>query len=196
MEGLYLADLASAVEIVLPPGRAPAGRARERRIEVGSGPAQTSLDPGRTLQERLERLRYGSRGGGNWGVPALVRAGSSLGDAIAGHRTLGREDRTVLETLAVLILILALIAGFFPWFVGGVVAILAGWIGIVLGVRSFIQARRAWREEEAGQSGRTVEAGRPGRELKPGESGPDGGDDPSGGGPDSPKQGPEGKGEA
>ena len=78
----------------------------------------------------------------------MVRAGSSLGDAIAGHRTLGREDRTVLGTTAGLVLFLAALSAFFPWIVGWFVAIVAGWFGIVLGVRALLQARRARRELE------------------------------------------------
>jgi cardiolipin synthase len=148
MEGLYLADLASAVEIVLPhrlaltkkPARLPETRQDQ--------PVQATLDPGRTLQERFERLRAGSGSSAPWGVPALVRAGSSLGDAIAGHRTLGREERSVLGTTAALILVVAVTAAFFPWIVGWFFAVVAGWFGIVLGVRSIAQARRARREQE------------------------------------------------
>ena len=148
LEGLYLADLASAMEIVLPSRFAPVasvpqiGGGRE-----GGGQAQATLDPGRTLQERFERLRAGS-GVPAWGVPALVRAGSSLGDAIAGHRTLGREDRTVLGTAAGLVLLVSVLAAFFPRIVGWFIAFVTGWFGIVLGVRALVQARRARRERE------------------------------------------------
>jgi cardiolipin synthase len=149
MEGLFLADLASAVEIVLPPGKnIPWPEKARQPVPVGTSP-QTSLDPGKTFQERLERLRLGSGAPVPWGVPDLVRAGSTLGDAIAGHRTLGREDRTVLGTTALLTLIVAGLSAFFPWVVGWVVALLTGWFGIVLGVRSVVQARRARREEES-----------------------------------------------
>ncbi len=148
MEGLFLADLASAVEIVLPRRHATLAPPAQDVGAVEGRPTQTTLDPGRTLQERIERLRAGSGATAPWGVPALVRAGSSLGDAIAGHRTLGREDRTVLGTLAVFILVVAGISAFFPWVVGWFVAVVSGWFGIVLGVRSLAQARRARRERE------------------------------------------------
>jgi len=148
MEGLYLADLASAMEIVLPPRFAPAAVVPQGGDAEKSGPAQATLDPGRTLQERFERLRAGSGVPAPWGVPALVRAGSSLGDAIAGHRALGREDRTVLGTAAGLVLLVALLAAFFPSIVGWFVAFVAGWFGIVLGVRSLAQARRARKERD------------------------------------------------
>lgn len=148
LEGLYLADLASAVEIVLPHRLARVDRLPQSGGVVGGGRAQATLDPGRTLQERFERMRAGSGASVTWGVPALVRAGSSLGDAIAGHRTLGREDRTVLGTVAVLVLLVATVAGFFPWVVGWFVAIVAGWFGTVLGVRAVLQARQARKERE------------------------------------------------
>ncbi len=148
MEGLYLADLASAMEIVLPPRFAQAAVVPQGGDAEKSGPAQATLDPGRTLQERFERLRAGSGVPAPWGVPALVRAGSSLGDAIAGHRALGREDRTVLGTAAGLVLLVALLAAFFPSIVGWFVAFVAGWFGIVLGVRSLAQARRARKERD------------------------------------------------
>ena len=148
LEGLYLADLASAVEIVLPSRLAPnAGFPRGGNREEG-GPAQTSLDPGRTLQERFDRLRTRTGATASWGVPDLVRAGSSLGDAIAGHRILGREDRTVLGTVAGLVLVIALVAAFFPLAVGWFVAFVAGWFGVVLGVRAVLQARRARTTDE------------------------------------------------
>jgi cardiolipin synthase len=161
MEGLYLADLASAVEIVLPPRRWPGKELPAASGDSGSDEvrATSTLDSGRTFQERLERLRKGSVPSASWGVPDLVRAGSSLGDAIAGHRTLGREDRTVLGTAAVLILVLAFIAGFFPWLVGWLIAIIAGWFGVVLGVRAVAQARRARREEAREEQGIMEEEG-------------------------------------
>jgi cardiolipin synthase len=151
MEGLYLADLASATEIVLPRKLASVTQLA-LGIEDGDGDrAQATLDPGRTFQERLNRLRAGTGVSAHWGVPALVRAGSSLGDAIAGHRTLGREDRTVLGTAALLIFAVGLFAAFFPWIVGWLVAFIAGWFGIVLGVRGLIQARRARKTREVGE---------------------------------------------
>jgi len=146
MEGLYLADLASSVEIVLPSRKDSSASSGAGGELEELGHARASLDPGRTFQERLERLRTGSVPAAAWGVADLVRAGSSLGDAIAGHRTLGHEDRTVLGTTAGMVLVTAVLAGFFPWVVGWIIAIVTGWIGIVLGVRALAQARRARRE--------------------------------------------------
>ncbi|MGD8360920.1 MAG: phospholipase D-like domain-containing protein [Gemmatimonadota bacterium] len=152
MEALFLADLASAVEIVLPSSH-PRALPRMEDPVGGGVPARTTLDPGRTIQERLEKWRQGPRGASTWRVADLVRAGSALGDAIAGRRTLGREDRTVLGTLALVALVIAVVSGFFPRIVGWSLAFVAGWFGIVLAVRALHQARRARREEESGEEG-------------------------------------------
>lgn len=144
MEGLFLADLASSVEIVLP--GAPPRALSPSRPEPGRPPPRAPLDPGRTLRERLEKMRQG-RGSTAWRVADLVRAGSSLGGALAGRRTLGREDRALLGTAAALALGFALLAGLFPKVVGWGLAVMAGWFGAVLGVRALSQWRRAHREE-------------------------------------------------
>ncbi|HSH76552.1 MAG TPA: hypothetical protein VLA09_12760, partial [Longimicrobiales bacterium] len=64
-----------------------------------------------------------------------------------GNRPLGREDRTVLGTLSVGILLVAVLAGLFPTVVGWAVAGAAFWFGAVMGIRAFAQARRARAEE-------------------------------------------------
>ncbi len=149
MEGLFLADLASSVEIVLPrPAALPGGIPGADEVLAADVPTQTSLDPGRTLHERLDRMRKSSRTSSHWGVPVLVRAGSTLGNAIAGHRTLGREDRTVLGTTAVLVLMVAVLSALIPRWIGWLIAFVSGWFGIVLGVRAVTQARRARREAD------------------------------------------------
>jgi cardiolipin synthase len=176
MEGLFLADLASSREIVLP-GSVSVGFPGGREVP-SAVPAQTTLDPGRTLLERLEKWREGSGAPATWAIPDLVRAGSTLGDAIAGHRTLGREDRAVLGTTSLLILGIALIAGFLPWLVGWFVALMAGWLGLVLGIRGLVQARRA-RQEEAVREGEALAAragtgGEPEEEVEAGDAAEDG----------------------
>ncbi len=174
MEALFLADLASSVEIVLPSSHLGSDLRRDKEL-AGGMPARSTLDPGRTIQERLEKWRQSPRGASTWRVADLVRAGSALGNAIAGRRTLGREDRTVLGTLAMTTLVLAVVAGFFPWIVGWVVAFVAGWFGIVLAVRALHQARRARREEESRTDAETERQDRrppPDRQVETGPTGP------------------------
>ena len=92
----------------------------------------------------------------------VVRASTTFGEALAGNRTLGREDRTVLGTVASMALVLGALAAFLPWFVGWTVAALLFWLGIVTGARAYFQARRARAEEaRASQTGRTDERALP-----------------------------------
>jgi cardiolipin synthase len=147
MEGLFLADLASAVEIVLP------GRPRLPRLRGETRHAEASLDPVGSLSERLSRewreWEPGT-GGGGLRISDVVRAGSIFGDALAGLRPLGREDRTVLGTVAILLLPVAVVAAIVPQVAGWVVAVLAGWLGITAAVRAFLESRRAREADREG----------------------------------------------
>jgi cardiolipin synthase len=144
LEGLFLADLASSREIVLPTA--------SRALLPGSpGELDTpkeSLDPEGTLPERLEQqLRALGSGSSRIGMAPLVRAGSALGGALAGNRPLGREDRTVLGTLSVGLLVVAGVMAVMPTVVGWIAAAVAAWFGAVIGIRAYAQARRARAEE-------------------------------------------------
>jgi len=150
LEGLFMADLASSVEIVLP-RRHAALKARERR-KGEPDPPRHSLEPEGTLPERLEKqiraqVQRRWTGSNRLRLADLVRAGAIFGDAIAGHRPLGREDRTVLGTTAAMALVVAAFAVIFPWVIGWIFALILGWLGLVLGTRAFLQARRAGAEE-------------------------------------------------
>lgn len=149
MEGLFLADLASSVELVL------AGRIREARRRMGEVVAPTSsLDPEGSVSERIQReLRAGVVPGTGLRVSDFVRAGSTFGDALAGLRPVGREDRTVLGIVAVMMLPVAVFAAFLPVVAGWVLAILLFWLGGVAAIRAFIEARRARNEDRLIASG-------------------------------------------
>lgn len=151
LEGLFLADLASSVEIVLPDRSARMDAASGRAEQPDGAVTRTeSLDPEGSLTRRLEKAaRTRPAGSTGWRMADLVRAGSAFGDAIAGHRALGREDRTLLGTVSVLLVGLAVLFALFPSWVGWFLAVVAGWFGIVTGVRAFVEARRA-RDELGG----------------------------------------------
>jgi cardiolipin synthase len=157
LQGLFLADLASSREIVLPgrPSRA------ERPFSSSAPIATESLDPEGSLPERL---RTRAQTPGRVSMASVVRAGEALGGALAGNRQLGREDRTVLGALSVAILLAAALAALFPTLAGWAVAIGAGWLGLTTGARAYIQARRARHEEraaaEAEKRARTSDEGR------------------------------------
>jgi len=158
LEGLFLADLASSVEIVLP-------RARPQQLVKGEIVTPVApLDPQGSLPERLTReirsRETGVREAGGRGlrISDVVRAGSIFGDALAGHRPLGREDRTVLGTVAVFVLPLAVLAAIFPQVAGWSLAVVLGWLGGTAGARAALEARKARRR-------RTQESLPPGQEA-------------------------------
>jgi cardiolipin synthase len=152
LEGLFLADLASSVEIVLPSTHVVVPRepvAGERR------PPTASLEPEGTIPERIERELRSRIGGLNgprtvtpsgsagWRIADLVRAGSVFGDALAGRRPLGREDRTVLGTISAIVLVVAVAIAFAPAVAGWTLAALLGWVGVTGSVRAWLARRRA-----------------------------------------------------
>ena len=143
LEALFLADLASAVEIVLPTARKPTRRhpSAEQVIQ----PRTSSLDP-EGLQDRIERIRRSVNMQSGAGLASLVRAGSATLDALAGRRTLDRENRTVLMTGSAVVVVLAVLAALKPAIAGWAVAAVLGWLGVTSGLRGLVQARRARKE--------------------------------------------------
>jgi len=150
LQGLFLADLTSSKEIVLPGQRAPTRRA------LAGAPSTESLDR-QGPPDGIERRRFPRpQSHGRLTLASVVRARELLGGALAGNRPLGREDRTVLGTVSIALLVLAVLAALVPTLVGWLLAITAGWMGVTTGARALVQRRRA-RAEERGAS-----AGRPG----------------------------------
>ena len=141
LEELFLTDLSSSIEIVLP------GRRFEYGIEIpDSSGATESLDPQGTLPERMMQIRALGAAQSRITMAPLVRARGALGDSLAGNRPIGREGRTVLGTVSAIILSTAIIAAFFPTLVGAMVAVVAGWFGLTTGIRAYLQSRRARSE--------------------------------------------------
>jgi cardiolipin synthase A/B len=137
VRGLFLADLASSVEIVLP----GEGSAAEPPIPLKRAPLETP----RGVRARLRRWAETPSGPQTLTLADLVRAGSSLGDAIAGRRVLEREDRAVLVGVTGALLMLAALLALFPRTMAWGGAFLLGWAGITLALRSASQALRARR---------------------------------------------------
>ena len=143
LSGLFMADLASSVEIVLP--RRTADRGAQVSIERG---VQTeSLEPTGSLPERLEQqFRASGQPPGRLTLASIVRAGEVFGGALAGNRPLGREDRTVLGLASAALLVVAVLAALVPTWVGWIVVASAGWLGITTGARAFLQRRKSRAE--------------------------------------------------
>ncbi len=152
LEGLFMADLASSVEIVLPGSRSV--HTSESVGVMVPHDSHTPLDPEGSLASRLEAVIAAGTGVAPWHMAQLVRAGTTFGGALAGRRTLGREDRTVLGTAAVIVMAAAVTAALFPAVIGWAFAVGSGWIGVVMGVRALAHSRRA-RIESSPESGDT-----------------------------------------
>lgn len=143
LEGIFLADLASSSEIVLPGRRPPRAFEPVEPIPMLQGLPSTPLEPEGKLTERLEAMMDRETVLRPWRLPQLVRAGVSFSDALAGHRTLGREDRTILGTVAIIAISSAVVVGFFPLVFGWALAFLLAWLGVVMGFRAVWHRFRA-----------------------------------------------------
>lgn len=153
LQGLFVADLASSTEIVLP-GRPLPGRRRGAARGIATEPLGAPGPPGGIERRRRSRGHAHGHAHGRLSLASVVRARDVLGGALAGDRSLGREDRTVLGTTSILILLLAAVAALVPSVIGWIVAIVAGWFGLTTGARALVQARRARAEEREGANAR------------------------------------------
>ena len=135
LEGLFLADLASSSEIVLPGSRTIHTVSQAQHLPTLTEIPKTPLEPEGGLTERLEAfMETGATR--PMRLAQFVRAGASFGGALAGHRTLGREDRTILGTVSVMAIGAAALVGFFPRVFGWATALILLWLGVVTGVRA------------------------------------------------------------
>ena len=148
LAGLFMADLASSVEIVLPGTVAISGAAVSK--DGGVRTESFSLDPEGSLPQRLEhQIRTIGQAPGRLTLASIIRAREAFGNALAGNRQLGREDRTVLGLAATVLIVVAVFSALLPALMGWVVVVTAGWLGLTTGARAFLQARRARAEERA-----------------------------------------------
>ena len=105
-------------------------------IPTLQGLPTTPLEPEGKFTERLEAMIDRETVSRPWRLAQLVRAGVSFSDALAGHRTLAREDRTILGTVAIIAISSAVVVGFFPLVFGWALALVLAWLGIVMGFRA------------------------------------------------------------
>lgn len=149
LEGLFLADLASSSEIVLPGSRRIPAVPEDRHLPTLRPIPETPLEPQGGLTQRIEAL-IETRSAQPWRLAHLLRAGASFGGALAGDRTLGREDRTILGTVSVIAISGAVLVGYFPSVFGWAVAFVLLWLGVVTGVRAIWHRWRARYAEDGG----------------------------------------------
>ncbi|MCH2452415.1 MAG: phospholipase D-like domain-containing protein [Gemmatimonadetes bacterium] len=136
LEKTFLLDLRSSSEVLLP-GHANLESAKGVGVDV----AQTNWlnrPGGKEASARSSQLVLGKDHlGRKLRLTHLVGAGFSLGEALAGKRILGREDRTVLGVVSFTAIVLAILFSFFPKVLSWSIAGIFSWLGIVTGVRVF-----------------------------------------------------------
>lgn len=132
MEALFLRDLASSVEIALAtPVRVTATGRRERRATDRQMVENPQEGGGAERASAREARRRAFRGGGvGRTMGRLARAGSMLGRALVGQRTIGREDRGWIGALSLILFTASVLGFWFPRLVGWPVAFLLFWMGV------------------------------------------------------------------
>ena len=136
LEILFLEDLGYSSEVILPGSRKSYIITHEDRLPEFKKITQIPLDPEKGFTKRLEALKETRKNTRQWRLAQFVRASASFGGALAGHRILGREDRTILGTVSVVAITAAFVVGFFPRLFGWTVAFVLLWLGLVTGVRA------------------------------------------------------------
>jgi cardiolipin synthase len=143
LEALFLEDLGYSSEVILPGSRKSHTITQEDHSPEFKETTQTPLDPEKGFTKRLEALKETKQNTRQWHLAQFVRASASFGGALAGHRTLGREDRTILGTVSVIAITAAVAVGFFPKLFGWTTAFVLLWLGLVTGVRAISQRMSA-----------------------------------------------------
>ncbi|MDB4949101.1 MAG: phospholipase D/Transphosphatidylase [Gemmatimonadetes bacterium] len=131
MEALFLSDMQSSVEITLsrPKGDVPYRERRSTERVVVEVPGEEAK-PGRiSARERRRRSRRGSNIGRTLG--RLARAGSVLSRALAGQRSIGREDRGWVAALAVILLLYGVLGFVEPRLISVPIGVLLVWLAVV-----------------------------------------------------------------
>ncbi|MGH8700319.1 MAG: hypothetical protein ACREVR_03970, partial [Burkholderiales bacterium] len=120
MAAMYEADLERSTEIVL-----------RRRFGVRALPAGAAGG-------RSRRALSGSAGRAAAGAMGV---GAAVGAAFTHRRVLGPAEAKVLWTAAVVLIGLAALAVAWPWAVAIPIAVLAAWLGVVMGIKA-VRLRR------------------------------------------------------
>jgi cardiolipin synthase len=121
MAAMYEDDLGRATEIVLRPGR------RGHRVRPAAGPA------------RHRRALSGSAGRAAAGA---LSVGAAVGAALTNRRVLEPAEANLLVTVALVLLVVAVVALLWPPALALPIALIAGWLGIVM----LLKARRLRRQ--------------------------------------------------
>jgi cardiolipin synthase len=113
----------------------PLGRralARRPVVEQGPQPNATEVESARAARARARRGRFLGRFLGR-----IARAGSVLGRALVGQRTVGREDRSWIVLIAASLLLASALGFLAPRVLAWPLAFLLFWLGVASLVRAY-----------------------------------------------------------
>ncbi len=121
MAAMYEADLARSTEIVL------GGRRRVRASAAAGGAG------------RRRRALSGSAGRAAAGAMSV---GAAVGAALTRRRVLGPAEANLLGVVAVMLIAVAVVGVLWPWVLSVPIAVIAAWLGVVMGLKA-LRLRRA-----------------------------------------------------
>lgn len=139
MEDLFVQDLASAVEIRLPPPEAERGRRTLVRKSINESPVRSPESSVGAAREARRRARRGSPIGRVLG--RISRASIVLSRSLLGQRNVALEDRGWIVAIAVLLLALSLVGFIFPRLFAWPAAFGVFWVGIASIYRAFSRSQ-------------------------------------------------------
>ena len=128
MEEMYLEDLKHATEILL---------SKRHRAHLAA------KRPRRALRQR--KLGGGSISRVGAGA---IRLSNTVGAAITNHRLLGPAEARITGIAGLLLLLFALTSVFFPRAITIPIAVLSGWLGLSLLIRTYRLLQKKKKEEE------------------------------------------------
>jgi cardiolipin synthase len=134
MEEMFLEDLENATEILL---------SRRHRVRLAAERPRQPLRRRKIVEGSMSRA----------GASA-VRLGNIVGAAIANHRLLGPAEARVTGIGGLGLLALALVGILLPRAVTIPIAVLSGWIGLALLIRTWRLLRKRRGEEKEGPDGK------------------------------------------
>jgi cardiolipin synthase len=116
MEDMFLEDLSNSTEIIL---------SANQKVR----PAQKRF--------RRDRAKGSARGSAGRAISGVLTIGSTVRAAMTSSKILGPAEAALTLSGAVIVICFTLLAAFFPFVIGIVLAVLGGWLGLSLLLRAY-----------------------------------------------------------
>ncbi len=140
VEELFLNDLASSVEITLPPRGGSSSRRSLVRTAIADGPERRAHGDVDAAREARRRASRGSRFGRI--ASRISRASLVLGRALLGQHSIGTEDTAWVAALSLFLLVVAGLGVYAPRLIAWPIAFFIFWVAIASLYRAATASRR------------------------------------------------------